>query len=151
MEIRECGDYRTRGGEKVNIDQRTEHALFCWSGLIGEQRGFWLDDGSWKFGCESLFDLVAEWGAPIPTPDPDPRDAEIQQLRAALGEAREAFDDILYPMRKIEREARAEGRDLNVPMALQIAADPEFLKGIARAARATIDAALTTTEGPRDV
>lgn len=58
----------------------------------------------------------------------------IEALAAEIARLREALEEIADPIGFIQREAAAEGNQINGAMLVQIANDPAHLKRIARTA-----------------
>lgn len=56
---------------------------------------------------------------------------EIDRLTRELAEAREALDEIAFPISAMRKRAEAEGSKLDGMMANYLAKDPEYLRGIA--------------------
>lgn len=67
------------------------------------------------------------------------------QTIAIMEVARKALARISNPLAALQNDALEAGNKLNGPMALQIASDPEYLKSLATAALASIDALAAKT------
>lgn len=69
----------------------------------------------------------------------------LSQTIAIMEVARRALARISNPLAALQNDALEAGNKLNGPMALQIASDPEYLKSLATAALASIDALAAKT------
>lgn len=110
---------------------------FCESTKIN---GMFIRDG-WRIGC-------MECGAGVQAyhPEAHKRAADKWNRRdrdaakdAEIARLREALEDIVSPIAAMQRRANADGSKLDGGMAFMLSIDPEYLRGIARAALKATD------------